>query len=174
MRLAYDMRGDFFSRIAGAPYMGRPRTAKHPKAAPPPEPEDISQEEPEEQPASTSSHGKTVTKAEAVRQAIAAGMDAPGDISDFAKSHFGLDIPKPQASAYKAQLKARGKKAGGEATPKARRGRKPKAAVEGYLAPPPKVVPTGEGDLLEALKSIKHLVSTHGVAKVHEMVDLLG
>ncbi len=74
-------------------------------------------------------------------------------------------------SAVKATEK---KKAG---APKAKRGRKPKAAsqaVEDYLAPPPTIVPTGEGDLLDALAAMKPLIAQYGAEKVKKMVDLLG
>ena len=83
---------------------------------------------------------------------------------------FGIEMSKPHFSAVKSQLK---KREGGGAAPKGRPGRKPKAAVEGYLAPP-KVVPTGEGDLLEALEAMKPLVARLGVEKVKRIVDLLG
>jgi hypothetical protein len=86
--------------------------------------------------------------------------------------NFGLDIPKPPASAHKAQLKAKGRKKEDET--RAKRGRKPKAAVEGYLAPPSKVMPTSEGDLLDALKAMKPLIAQYGQEKVREMVDLPG
>ena len=79
-------------------------------------------------------------------------------------------MSKPHFSAVKSQLK---KREGGGAAPKGRPGRKPEAAVEGYLAPP-KVVPTGEGDLLEALEAMKPLVARLGVEKVKRIVDLPG
>ena len=67
--------------------------------------EDVSQEEPEF--ALNGTPGETPSKAEAVRRAMAAGLDSPGDIADFARSKFGLEIAKPQVSAYKAQTKAK-------------------------------------------------------------------
>ena len=59
-------------------------------------------------------------------------------------------MSKPHFSAVKSQIK---KKEGGT---KPRR--KPKAAVEGYLAPPPKPVGEGEPDLLAAMEAMKPLV----------------
>ncbi|QEH35540.1 hypothetical protein OJF2_40920 [Aquisphaera giovannonii] len=113
--------------------------------------------------------GKTITKAEAVRQALSAGMDAPGDIADFLKSQFGLEMSKPMVSAYKSLAK---KKA--EATMvKLPRGRKPRAAVEGYLAPP-RIEAKGDRDLLNALEAMKPLVATLGVEKVKRLAELLG
>jgi hypothetical protein len=78
-------------------------------------------------------------------------------------------MSKPHFSAVKSQLKKRE----GGAKPKGRSGRKPKAAVEGYLAPPPKVVPTGEGDLLDAMEAMKPLIASLGPEKVKRIVDLL-
>ena len=72
----------------------------------------IDEDEPEEndEPATNGS----ISKAQAVRNALAEGHDKPGDIADFAKTRYGLDIPKQQVSAYKTQAKARAKKDGGE------------------------------------------------------------
>ena len=145
--------------------MGRPRTAKHPKAehAAPPEP---GPEEHAEPPAG----GKAVSKSAAAREAITQGIDSPDDAVAFIKQRFGIEMSKPHFSAVKSQLK---KRDADGAAPKGRPGRKPEAAVEGYLAPP-KVVPTGEGDLLEALEAMKPLVASLGVEKVKRIVDLLG
>ncbi len=62
--------------------------------------------------------------------------------------------------------------AGATASPK--RGRKPRQVVQPGHETPRKVDARGDGDLLDALKSLKNLASTHGVAKVHDLVDLLG
>jgi hypothetical protein len=134
--------------------MGRPKGSKNVKA--------------EAEPKPAVNAGAATSKAEAVRQALSAGMDTPGDIAAFAKSNFGLDIPKPQASAYKAQIKAR------ESKVKATRGRKPRAAVDDYLAPPPKIVATGEGDLLDAMEKMKPLVASLGVERIKRIAELLG
>jgi hypothetical protein len=40
--------------------------------------------------------------------------------------------------------------------------------------PFPRLVPKGDGDLLDALKSMKPLIAQYGAEKVKEMVDLLG
>lgn len=145
--------------------MGRPRTAKHPKSdhAAPPEP---GAKDNDEQEAGLTA----VSKSAAAREAIAQGIESPDDAVAFIKQRFGIEMSKPHFSAVKSQLKKR--EAGGGAAPKGRPGRKPKAAVEGYLAPP-KVVPTGEGDLLEALEAMKPLVASLGAEKVKRIVDLL-
>lgn len=144
--------------------MGRPRLAKHPEAIAAPEPAAPTAKE--EAPASS------VSKAEAVRQAMGEGLDSLDEIEGFLKSRFGIEMPRAQLSAYKAQTKK--KAAGGDESTKPKRGRKPRQMAEmGHVATS-KVEAKGDGDLLDALKAIKGLVSAHGVAKVHEMVDLLG
>ena len=125
--------------------MGRPKSAKNKAAAKP----------------ATADVAKTVSKARAVREALSAGMDSPGEIADFAKSNFGLEIPKMRASAYKAQVKARGSRP-------AKRGRPPKSASH------PRIVPAGEGDLLDALEAMRPLVASLGVEKVKSHAELLG
>lgn len=106
-------------------------------------------------------------KAQAVREALAKGIEAPGDIADFALSTYGLDIPKQQIGSYKSQAKSKGAVTG------AKRGRKPKAAaVEGYLAPP-KIEAKGDGDLLDALEALKPLIASLGADKVRRLVDVL-
>ncbi len=112
--------------------MARPRTAKHPAPAEIPA-EEQSQEPPEtepkfklEEPPVNGQTTKAVSKADAVRDALANGLDAPGDIVDFVKSRHGLDMPKQMASSYKAQLRARdAKAAGGEDRPHAPRRAQP-------------------------------------------------
>ncbi len=86
----------------------------------------------------------SISQSEAARQALAAGLKSPEEATEFLRKKFGIEMSKSHFSAVKSQLK---KREGGE-KPKGRSGRKPKAAIEGYLAPPPEVMPTGEGDLL--------------------------
>ena len=143
--------------------MARPRTAKHPKVEEP-MPETVAG-------GGQEGHGiVAVSKADMVRAALAAGMETPTDGLGFIKSKYGIDFPRPMWSSYKAQLRAQEQK---KALKGAKPGRKPKAAVEGYLAPP-KVTPKGDGDLLDALEAMKPLVASLGAEKVHRLVDLLG
>jgi hypothetical protein len=81
---------------------------------------------------------------------------------------FGIEMPPQHFSAVKSQQKKR------DGKPAGRPGRKPKG--EGNLAPTraPKIVPTGEGDLLDALMSMKPLIAQYGAERVKQMVDLLG
>lgn len=138
--------------------MPRARTAKHPKA------EDV----PEEKTTAGGEIDKGITKVQAVRNALDEGLEKPGGIADFALSRYGLVIAKQQISAYKSQI--RSKQRIGEVVSK--RGRKPKDAVKGYLAPP-RITPSGEGDLLDAMEAMKPLVASLGAERVKRLVDLL-
>jgi hypothetical protein len=141
------------------------------------EPEDVSQDVPDEEPAPVDEATPAISKAEAVRAAISAGRESPGDIHDFILTKFGHDIPNQMVSSYKAQEKARQakKEAAAPKAEPAKRGPKPKAAaVEGYLAPLEKPKATGEPDVLLALEGIKELVSQFGADKLKRMVDLMG
>jgi hypothetical protein len=53
----------------------------------------------------------SVSKAEAVRQALAQGLDSLDDIAGFLKNRHGIEMPRSQISTYKARSKRR---AGGE------------------------------------------------------------
>ena len=118
-------------------------------------------------------HGK-ITKSEAVRRALADGVDQPADGVAYIRDNFGLEISPTHFSAVKS---TEGKK--GEAAPKGKPGRKPKAAapvqaVEGYLAPPPKPRAVDEEtDLLAAMEAMKPLVAALGADKVKRIADLL-
>ncbi|MFO0892706.1 MAG: hypothetical protein U0790_26630 [Isosphaeraceae bacterium] len=115
------------------------------------------------------SQGAAISKAEAVRRMLADGIDNPSQGSQEIKARFGMDVTPQHFSATKAQIKNR---KGGASL--GRRGRRPKAAVEGYLAPPSKIRPTGEGDLIDTLETLKPLVAQLGTDKVHRLIDLLG
>ena len=108
---------------------------------------------------------KPISGAQAVRNALAEGLTEIDDIDNFVRTQYGKEIPRQQISAYKSQAN----KKSGEGP--ARRGRRPKAAVEGYLAPP--IVPKGDGDLIDALRALKPLVAKVGVEKVKELAELL-
>jgi hypothetical protein len=112
--------------------------------------------------------GKAVSKAEAVRAAIDAGMETPDEGIAFVKTHYGLEITKPHFSAVKSDYKKR------SSAPPGRPGRKPRAAVEGYLAPPPRPATDDAPDLLAAMEAIKPLVASLGPDRVKRIVDLLG
>jgi hypothetical protein len=116
-----------------------------------------------------SSTGKVISKADAVRAALAAGFEGPQDGTAYIRKEFGIEIAPQHFSAVKSQLK----KAAG--APKGKPGRKPKAAIDGYLAPPPKRHSRdGQPDLLAAMEAMKPLVESLGVDTVKRLADLLG
>jgi hypothetical protein len=151
--------------------MARTRTAKHPK------PEQIKRQaeadgaqaardilaaEPPPPPANDNQ--PPIKKADAIRAALAAGLDSPGDIEGFLKSHYGIEMPRQMISSYKAQQKARDqKKAGGEEP-----ARKPRSS-----SPAPRSG-NGEVDIIEALEALKPLVKELGPEKIKRLVDVLG
>ena len=97
-----------------------------------------------------------ISKAQAVRNAMAEGLESLDDIEGFLKSRHGIEMPRQQLSAYKSQAKAR-ESAGNETAPKA--AAKPTSG--------------NDGDLLDALEAIKPLVEKLGAEKVRRLVDLL-
>lgn len=144
------------------------------------EPEDESQdieEEPEteeeqdDEPEAARPASPTMSKADACRAALAAGIDTAEKAMEFTRSKFGVEIKATDFTLYKSKQKKQGE-------PKGRPGRKPKAAaapaVDGYLAPPPKPAPTGGSDLLDAMEAMKPLVASLGKEQVKRIVDLLG
>ncbi|QDV39245.1 thioesterase [Tautonia plasticadhaerens] len=114
-----------------------------------------------------------LSKSEAIRRALSAGVESPSEGAQYVRDHFGIEVTPQHFSASKAQQKKRQEKGG---APKARRGRKPKVEPEGgYLAPPPKTQAVdSQPDLLAALEAMKPLVDNLGKAQVHRLVDLLG
>ncbi|AGA26395.1 hypothetical protein [Singulisphaera acidiphila] len=48
-----------------------------------------------------------MSQAEAVRQAIAVGMDAPSDGVEFIMAHFGIEMDNKKFSLAKSQQKIR-------------------------------------------------------------------
>jgi hypothetical protein len=130
--------------------MGRPKGAKNVKPGP----------------AREAEPAKTVSKAEAVRQALAAGLDGLDDIAKFVKAKHGHDIPKPQISAYKAQTKAKAAAAALNSDADL----KPNSAVQQAA----KHGGGGETDLITAMEAIKPYVIEHGAERMKRIIDLLG
>jgi hypothetical protein len=159
--------------------VGRPKksVAKHI------EPEYESQDVPDEEPASVIetepvAAQPTMSKADACRAALAAGIETTEEAMEFTLKKFGVEIKATDFTLYKSKAKA------AAAAPKsapAKRGRKPKAAetvarkplVEGYVAPPEKPKAAGELDVLLALEGVKELVGQFGADQVKRMVDLI-
>jgi len=111
------------------------------------------------------SPGDDLSNAQAVRNALAAGHESIDAIDSFVRDEYGKEIPRQQISAYKSQTK---RKAGEPP----RRGRAPKAAVEGYLAPP-RTPQAGDADLIDTLRALKPLVAKVGVENVKKLAELL-
>ena len=165
--------------------MGRPKKAVPPVV----EPEEESQEIPEDEPerflepeesiaaakseSRAGNSGKSISGAEAVRQAMADGRDSPGDIADYAFEKFGLTIPKTMVSSYKSQEKARQvKKSGGVAAP-APTAPAPKSrtvASPVQAAPVTSHAPIG---IIADLSDIKRLLATHGRDGLEELIKVL-
>ncbi len=75
----------------------RIRTARHPAPEDFPA-EEASQEEPEA-PQEAASNGSPMSKADAVRAAMAEGIEKPQEGIDFIKARFGIVMEKPKAKA---------------------------------------------------------------------------
>lgn len=113
--------------------------------------------------------GSAISKAEAIRRALAEGLDMPEEGTEFIRKTFGLEVSKPHFSATKSQLKSR--VPNGDAHHGSRiRGSRP---FDGFLAPSSKSFPAGEADLLAAMEAMKPLVASLGVDKVKRIADLL-
>lgn len=108
--------------------------------------------------------GADISNAQAVRDAMAAGLDDISDIDAYVRDRYGKEIPRQQLSAYKSQTR---RKAGEPP----RRGRRPRGGVEGYVAPPPRG--PKDGDLIETLQALKPLVAKVGVENVKRLAELL-
>jgi hypothetical protein len=130
--------------------MGRPKGAKNTKA--------------ETQIKNVAAEG-SISKAAAVRQALAEGFESLDDIAAFIRTKHGIEIPRPQLSAYKAQARAReqmthtGPKPSKAPTPTA------KAAKHSGGA---------KTDLIEAMETLKPYVNEHGAERLKRIIDLLG
>jgi hypothetical protein len=157
--------------------MGRPRTAKHPKPAEL-EPEEEFQDIPDEEPASVIEHEPvaaqpTMSKADACRAALAAGIEKAEEAMEFTLNKFGVEIKATDFTLYKSKAK------GAAAAAPAKRGRKPKAVeaareVSQSPAVPKAFTPAnGRADLLDALTAMKPLIAQYGADQVKKMVDLL-
>jgi hypothetical protein len=118
--------------------------------------EEIQEQGPEEPELSAlSSRGATVSKADAIRAALRAGVDSPSAAEKYIKKRFGIEVSRAHFSAFKSQAK---KAAGGS---------------DGHYAASTKVDGVLDGDLLDALEKMKPLVASLGAERVKRIVDLL-
>jgi hypothetical protein len=118
--------------------------------------------------------GIRITKAEATRQAIEAGMDSPDDGIDFIFKKFGIEMSKPHFSAAKSTLKKKGAFVNARPGRRPRREKAPSRAIEGYLAPPPRQHTSPSSEILDAMEAMKPLIASLGKDQIHRMIDLLG
>lgn len=96
----------------------------------------------------------TISKAEAVRQTLAAGVTKPKEASAYIQQTYGLEV-KPQVfSAYKSLDKKKKKKGGRKA---------PGRAVAGGAADSP----------VELARGVKQLVATYGADAVADMLTVI-
>src|SRR5262245_35467589 len=128
--------------------MVRVRLAKHPKNG----------ESSEARAAveATESANGSISKAEAVRKAIAAGHDQPEQGVDYIKREFGLDMGRQHFSSTKSQMKKKSEAEPTAKAPKANPGRK--ANVAEAQSAPTKAASNGESDLIESLETLKPLI----------------
>lgn len=99
-----------------------------------------------------------MTKAEAVRRALAEGIENPTEGSEYVKSKFGLDIAPGMFSSYKSQMKA--KQAGGGGKEKSG-GRGGKAGGAG-----------GIDGAVEAAGQLRELVREHGYDNIKKLLEI--
>jgi hypothetical protein len=99
----------------------------------------------------------TMTKADAVRSAIAAGVDKPADGAAYVREKFGLDVSPQQFSTYKSIANKKAGKAPG------RRGRK---------AAPPAAPTNGRrgSNPADLARQVKALIGQFGAVAVSDMV----
>ena len=163
--------------------MGRPKKSA-PKHV---EPEDESQDLPEEEPEIEEEEADesepvaaqpSMSKADACRAALAAGIETTEEAMEFTRSKFGVEIKPTDFTLYKS--KAKGAAASSRKAEPAKRGRKPKAAASpepapSQAAPVARAASNGsQPDLMTALEGVKELVGQFGADQVKRMVDLLG
>jgi hypothetical protein len=103
-----------------------------------------------------------VTKADAVRAAVAEGVNAPAEIVEFVKTKYGLELTAAQASTYKSLDKKRG------GTGKRRGGRKVRAKA---VATPNSTIIHGMV-AIEDLEAAKQLVAKVGAEQAKRLVGL--
>lgn len=137
--------------------MPRPRPSR--KSKPEPEPE-IAPDPVDDAPPAEAA---PVSKAQAVRDALAEGIEGLGDIDAFVRSRYGLEISRPMISAYKSQ--ALGKRQGVAKASRATSDARPSRKASGG---------GGEADLLATLQALKPLVVAFGAERVKRLADLLG
>jgi hypothetical protein len=111
--------------------------------------------------------GAKINKADAVRAAIAEGVDMPEEGVAYILKKFGIEVTKSQFSTYKSLDKKRD-----GATDKKKPGRKPTQPAPAAVAPTPKPSSNGSSGLAIQVEAIKTLVDTLGVDQVVSIARL--
>jgi hypothetical protein len=104
----------------------------------------------------------TVSKMEAVRQTLAAGIEKPQEAVTHIKEKFGLDVPTAIFSSYKSAINSK------KGSTPGKRGRKAKAVSTKIAAANGNI--SGNGILLA--KDVKSLVEKYGAEAVKGMADV--
>jgi hypothetical protein len=122
--------------------------------------------------------GRRMSKTDAIREAMAEGIESPGDGVDFIRKRFGLEMSKGHFSATKSKLKSSEGQGGKKTAPAkaapakaaAKSGPEPVAERQRATSRPA----SGEGNLLDLMEQMKPMVDEHGVDTLKRIVDLLG
>jgi hypothetical protein len=100
----------------------------------------------------------TVSKADAVRAALKAGVAKPTEAVAYIKETFGLDISAAMVSTYKGNEKKRAGK-------RRRRGRPANAWVNANTG-------GSSGDVVDLVRQVRGLVDRYGAAQVKQIVGV--
>jgi hypothetical protein len=106
------------------------------------------------------------TKADAVREALKEGIEAPSEGVAFVKERFGLEMTAQQFSTYKSIEK---KRAGNGGSRRTGSGEAPARKSARLPVPAPK-----NGSISEDLTALKELVHRYGADEVGRLVTLVG
>lgn len=101
-----------------------------------------------------------ISKTEAIRRALAAGIESPKAVVVWVKEQFGLDVVPTVVSTTKSLL---AKKAGTSVHVASRR----PTAVR------PTAPVSGGGDTIQLVRSLKELVAQYGAAEVVKMTQVV-
>lgn len=118
----------------------------------------------------------TVTKAQAVRDAMARGLDDLDDITAFLKTTYNIEMPRPQISAYKAQAKA--KEGGG--TPRTRSSPAMTVGIPAGFGSDVREIRAlleklgGAAEAKDVIGQLVGLVGKYGSSGLTEIIDALG
>ncbi len=103
------------------------------------------------------SGGQAISKAEAIRQALANGIESPSEGVEFVKREFGIDLSPTHFSAGKSLAK-----------------KMAEAKSQGNIRGRSNPYFSNNADLIEAMEVMKPLVASLGVEKVKRLAELLG